>query len=142
MLSMTLRSKACRNARVFGSIALLCVGSSGYSSGCGGVGTPNPPEVVVEASSVEWAIGQGEPEILSRRIGVTQAPGLSASVQYQGEPPADWLTAEIGQDADSFVVLLTASGESLPAGSYGADVLVEADEYVSARIEVILAVTP
>jgi hypothetical protein len=134
-------STSYRKAAFLGTVALLCVGTSGYSSGCGS-GDASPPPLEVDPSHVEWAIGNGDTTPRSLSVGVTQATGLAVSVRYQAQPPTSWLTAEITMTGNSLTLLLTASPQGLEPGIYDGLVVVTADEYAQATINVVLTITP
>jgi hypothetical protein len=68
--------------------------------------------------------------------------GLAASIEYEVASPFEWLTAEIAQQGNSPVILVTVRAEGLEAGNYAASVNVSADEYSPSTIHVALTVTP
>lgn len=131
-----------RKAAFLGTVALLCVGTSGYSSGCGGSGDASPLPLEVDPSHVEWTIGNGDITPRSISVGVTQAAGLAVSVQYEAPPPTNWLTAEVMMTGNSLTLLLTASPQGLEPAIYNGLVVVTADQYAEARISVVLTITP
>lgn len=143
---LPMNSSTCRltdhsGAAVLGWLAIVCLGASGFTS-CGGGSDASPLPIEVDPFRVEWTVEIGDPMTQSRSVSVTQAEGLSVTVSYDGQPPADWLAAAVTTTGNTRTVLLTASPQDLGPGVYNGFVTVAAPEYQSASIDVSLTIIP